>query len=84
MHDLEDRARAVVANWEQGDLAGAVSALATTLQAVDQAREDLAEMIERARELHGAEDREVDAEPLVSFTEGGMWLSAWVWVPDPD
>ena len=84
MHDLEVAARAVVSNWEQGDLAAAVSALATTLQEVDQARAGIAETIARARELHGADDREVDAEPLVAFTDDGMWLSAWVWVPDLD
>lgn len=83
MHDLEDLARAVVANWEKGDLAGAVSALATALRQMEHDREDVSGSIHRALELYGSDDCNIDEAPLISFANEGVWVSAWVWVPTP-
>lgn len=29
------------------------------------------------------DDLEIDGHPIVSPGEGGVWVSAWVWVPTP-
>jgi len=39
--------------------------------------------IERARELHGSDDIEIDDDALFSRgADAGAWVQAWVWVPD--
>ena len=36
--------------------------------------------IEAARRIWSGEGIEIDADPLVSLSEDGFWVSAWVWV----
>jgi hypothetical protein len=31
-----------------------------------------------------SDELELDDNPLFSKGEGGTWVSAWVWVPDPE
>lgn len=40
------------------------------------------EEIDKARELHGSNDIEIDQDPAVSHASGGYWVQAWLWVPD--
>lgn len=43
-----------------------------------------AEQIERARDEYQTDDIEIDDDAMVSRAEeeNGMWVSAWVWLPD--
>lgn len=84
MLTIESLARAVVANWDNGDLAGAVRAMGDHLQQLDQDRLDHEGTITAARSNYAepsGDDIEIDDVPLVSTAEGGAWVSAWVWVP---
>lgn len=36
--------------------------------------------IEAARSNYADDDCEIDAKPLLSVADGGVWVSAWVWV----
>lgn len=33
-------------------------------------------------EYGGTSEMEIDSEPDVSLSEGGAWVSAWVWISD--
>lgn len=81
MHDLETRARAVVGNWEFGNLAGALNDLDQCLRHLDHDRDCAAPDIARAHELYESETCAISDSPLVSRAEGGIWISAWVFVP---
>lgn len=37
-----------------------------------------------ARELFESDTLEVDDDAKVSWTEGGVWVQAWLWIPDED
>jgi hypothetical protein len=39
-----------------------------------------ADEVDRARAEYGCDDREVDAEALVSRADGGFWVQGWVWL----
>ena len=59
--------------------------LESALGRVDLALEDqanCAEDIKRAREL-ATDDLEIDDEPMVSVSDRGVWVNAWVWAPAP-
>ena len=43
-----------------------------------------AELIARAKELHQNDDCEIDAGALTSEADNGIWVQAWVWVPNND
>jgi hypothetical protein len=36
--------------------------------------------IEQARWQYATNELEIDDKPLISESEGGCWVSAWVWV----
>lgn len=40
--------------------------------------------IQAARDNYASDDIEIDDTPLLSPGEGGVWVSAWVWVPTAD
>jgi hypothetical protein len=47
----------------------------------------VASYIKMARERHVAvsdNELEIDAEPVVSISDDGAWVAAWVWVRRPD
>lgn len=48
---------------------------------VDDSREDL---IEEARAVYQNEDCEIDEDAPFSDADGGTWVGAWVWVPEPE
>jgi hypothetical protein len=37
---------------------------------------------ERARDLYGSDDVEIDENARASRGEGGTWIAAWVWLGD--
>lgn len=39
------------------------------------------EQVDRANELHGSNEVEIDQGAFLSPADGGFWVSAWVWVP---
>jgi hypothetical protein len=39
------------------------------------------EEIERARELYGSDDVEIDENAKASRADSGTWIEAWVWLP---
>lgn len=47
-------------------------------------REAYADVVDRAHDVYGSDDVNVDAEPILSVSDEGVWVSAWVWVPDED
>lgn len=55
--------------------------LEAQLNEIDEERKAHAEQIERALELHGRADVEIDADPILSVSYEGVFVSAWVWVP---
>lgn len=42
------------------------------------------EQIDRARKLHCSDDINVDDDAVVSVADEGVWVQAWVWVPNPE
>ena len=40
------------------------------------------ECIKQARERYQTEDIEIDDNAMVSNAEDGIWVAAWVWMPD--
>jgi hypothetical protein len=76
MQRLIEAARAVMANWERGDLAAAVRELAAALppEAPEAIRDS-------AAELYAGNDIEIDDVAYLSEGDGGTWVSAWVWMP---
>jgi hypothetical protein len=38
--------------------------------------------ISRAEEIYCNDDVEIDPDCFLSHADGGLWVSAWVWVPD--
>lgn len=42
------------------------------------------ELIARAKELYQNDDCEVDTGALTSEADDGIWVQAWVWVPNKD
>jgi hypothetical protein len=40
--------------------------------------------IAKAREFYQNDDIEIDDNATVSRTDGGRWVSAWVWIADSD
>lgn len=78
--NLIDASRAVVAGKPT-----AMQELQTALSRVDSAFDDQAACsgeIQRAREV-ATDELEVDDEPMVSVSDQGVWVNAWVWVPAP-
>lgn len=50
-------------------------------------RETFAAEIQRARDdytMDSSCDVEIDDEPVLSVSDEGVWVSAWVWVPRTD
>jgi signal transduction histidine kinase len=81
---LIEAARAVLANDPQSleELREALEELETA----DSDAEGSNEAIESARdEFVGAsdEDIEIDEHPLVDLVPEGIWVNAWLFVPDP-
>lgn len=46
--------------------------------------EQIEAAIELARERYCDDDTEIDDEPATSVAETGIWVAAWVWVPNSD
>ena len=80
MLQLETLARLVVETRGTPDNAYAIAQLSDQLDLLVQYREIYADRIESAA-LMQTEDLEVDDNPIVSPGDGGVWVSAWVWVP---
>jgi len=56
--------------------------LANALQSQDEVRAAHELTIEAARSNYASDDIEIDDLPMVAETaDGGVWVSAWVWVP---
>jgi hypothetical protein len=83
MKHVIDAAKAVVANWEKGDLADAVRTLDAALQDVAFAT---SKEIQRARDEYQTDEIEIDGDAYASHCDGdaGMWVSAWVWLAAED
>lgn len=48
------------------------------------ANEDFSDAISDAHSQYANDDVEIDAFPLISEADKGVWVSAWVWVPLPE
>lgn len=51
--------------------------------AVEGAAPAAAHARERAVEMYGSDDINIDPQPLLSIGEDGVWVAAWVHVPNP-
>ena len=81
---LEQLARDVIAAWESGDLAKAVTNMDNFLKEADQQRVDHEGTIAAAVDNYAWDDNggiSFDANPLLSVADDGVFVSAWVWVP---
>ena len=80
---LEDLARAVVANWEGGDLAAAVRELSAHLDEITENRERFKHEIDEASNRYGDDNLSIDDDCFISDCGDGVgvWVSAWVFVP---
>jgi hypothetical protein len=83
MPDLEVAARGVVNTWAQGNLAQAVCELDRCLQDQDRFRREFSWAVDKARQLHDSDDAFADVSPLVAPAEEGVYVSVWLWVPNP-
>lgn len=43
---------------------------------------DVPALIERAKEMYEDDDIAIDTDARISVTDDGVWVQAWVWVPD--
>lgn len=80
---LESLARDVITAWESGDPTHAIDSLDAYLQTVAAERSDHEGTIMAAKSNYedpSDHDVEIDSDPLLSIGEGGVWVSAWVWV----
>lgn len=62
------------------------AALEAALAGIKQAQHETAESrdaIATARRIYGSEDIQIDPAPAVSITDEGAWISAWLWVEEP-
>ena len=87
MAEIERLAVQVVDRWERGDLAAAVRELACHLDMLRDDRLRYKSQIEAARATYAIpsdNDIEVDEDAMVSATDDGCWVSAWVMVRDVD
>lgn len=87
MLTLERLARNVVDRWECGDLPGSVRALSAHLQELARVRTAYAASIAAAREAFADDDCEIDNEPVIAPgdpDDHGCFISAWLWISDPD
>ena len=46
--------------------------------------EALLSVVEQARSTYCTDEIEIDDQPVLSVADGGVWVSAWVWVETPD
>jgi hypothetical protein len=89
--NLIDAARAFVATApknvaEQTSLEPLNAALGLITQ-LEAEKQQYSEAILYARECYAEpseDDLEIDEDPLLSVGDGGIWVSAWVWVADED
>ena len=87
MPEIERLAVQVVDRWERGDLAAAVRELACHLDMLRDDRLRYKDQIQAARDTYAApsgNDIEVDEDAMVSTTDNGCWVSAWVMVRGGD
>ncbi|WP_342051285.1 MULTISPECIES: hypothetical protein [unclassified Cupriavidus] len=86
MNELIIAARAVVENWEAGNLAGAVRMLQGALDGLPEQTTATSEQIAVAKDYTGWSDElcfHDDAE--ISLADNGHWISCWQWIPQiPD
>lgn len=70
----------------EGDAEAARIALAAASAILSAAADGVAppELRAEAVRQYGSEDVEIDDDPATSEAEGGVWVSAWVWIPGPD
>lgn len=83
MKNLITAARAVVNNWESGDLAAAVRALDVALTGMSEPVIATPEQIAAAKDYTGWSDElqfHEDAE--ISHADNGHWISCWQWIPE--
>lgn len=82
MNELISAARAVLTNWEKGDLAGAVRALEVALTALPERTTASSEQIGVARDYTGWSDElRFDDDAEISEADNGHWISCWQWIP---
>ena len=84
MLEIERLAKQVVDQWETGQLAEAVRALAAKLHALRLRRNEGARHVAHLKSYYrgASNDVEVDEEPLIDRTEDGYWISVWHKVED--
>lgn len=49
-----------------------------------QNREQYPGLIQTARDTYCTDDIEIDDHPVLSITDSGAWINAWVFVPHPN
>ena len=85
MNELISAARAVVNNWEKGDLAGAMRVLQGALEALPKRATATAEQIGVAKDYTGWSDElRFDEDAEISEADNGHWISCWQWIPLED
>ncbi|WP_432263477.1 hypothetical protein [Cupriavidus sp. TMH.W2] len=85
MNELISAARAVVDNWERGDLAGAVRVLQRVLEGLSEKTTATPEQIGVAKDYTGWSDElRFDENAEISQADSGHWISCWQWIPDAE
>ena len=85
VNDLYKAAAALLASLGEvpeftPELVALQSAVESCREAVD-SREQFADAIALAREDYANNEVEIDDDPVLSVSDEGVWVSAWVWVP---
>ncbi|WP_404995394.1 hypothetical protein [Cupriavidus pauculus] len=85
MQDLIDAARAVIASWEQGDLAAAVRELDKAMTDMPPRITATSEDITTALAYTGyKDDLRFDEGATIVPADGGHWIAAWQRIPADD
>lgn len=68
------------------DLSTQAAVVSARARATDAAMEvgALQLIVDQARDIYGTDDVEIDDQPVLSVADGGVWVSAWVWVETPE
>lgn len=84
MLEIERLAQQVVDQWETGQLAEAVRALAAEQHALRLRRHEGARHVALVKNYYrgASDDVEVDDEPLIDRAEDGYWINVWHKVAD--
>lgn len=72
-----------VLHLSRGTVDAITSAHKAAKDAMREVQDNIA-FVDKARELYSTDEIEIDDHPVLSVTDDGAWVSAWVWVAQED